>query len=317
MFQEHHLWNSRCPCKARAVRLWLLSLRAMERLDFVGSIGRWWCPWSIFTQIHVQVLEVNHCTETWDTMDTPTKSDLDKSDVFVVFFFQTWLIWVSKGIKSPHLTVSNYPRHPSSEMTSNRAGIPSLNLTWHLKMDVWNTSFLLGWPYFQVRSVSFREECKGLLGDDGGRTCSGPWDSHDDDFQFPGLKSTQGLAALLREIPGSVSDHSVPGAAQDKVKIQSSRILSTKNIKQQQNLPIKSGWIWYFSEIFPDFFFLVDFFEADFDGRVVGYRPRPWKNAFNMMPMKKCIPKVTLRNSCVALVTFKTKQHFTCTVLER
>ena len=57
-----------------------------------GKIGLCRLHWSlvmssIFTQIHVQVLEVNHYTETWDTMDTPTKSDLDKSDVFVVRIF--------------------------------------------------------------------------------------------------------------------------------------------------------------------------------------------------------------------------------------
>ncbi len=34
--------------------------------------------------------------------------------------------------------------------------IPSLKLTWHLKMDGWNTSFLLGWPIFRGY-VSFRE----------------------------------------------------------------------------------------------------------------------------------------------------------------
>ena len=34
--------------------------------------------------------------------------------------------------------------------------IPSLKLTWHLKMDGWNTSFLLGWPIFRCY-VSFRE----------------------------------------------------------------------------------------------------------------------------------------------------------------
>ncbi len=36
--------------------------------------------------------------------------------------------------------------------------IPSLKLTWHLKMDGFNTSFLLGWPIFRGY-VSFRE-CK-------------------------------------------------------------------------------------------------------------------------------------------------------------
>ena len=36
--------------------------------------------------------------------------------------------------------------------------VPSLKLTWPLKMDGWNTSSLLGWPVFRGRkSVSFRE----------------------------------------------------------------------------------------------------------------------------------------------------------------
>ena len=38
--------------------------------------------------------------------------------------------------------------------------IPSLKLTWHLKLDGWNTSFLqfpFGMAYFQVLYVSFRE----------------------------------------------------------------------------------------------------------------------------------------------------------------
>ena len=35
-------------------------------------------------------------------------------------------------------------------------GLPSLKLTWHLKMDGWSTSFLLGWPIFRGY-VSFRE----------------------------------------------------------------------------------------------------------------------------------------------------------------
>ena len=34
--------------------------------------------------------------------------------------------------------------------------LPSLKLTWPLKMDGWNTSFLLGWPVFRGY-VSFRE----------------------------------------------------------------------------------------------------------------------------------------------------------------
>ena len=38
------------------------------------------------------------------------------------------------------------------------SSLPSLKLTWHLKMDgwSWNTSFLLGWPIFRGY-VSFRE----------------------------------------------------------------------------------------------------------------------------------------------------------------
>ena len=35
--------------------------------------------------------------------------------------------------------------------------IPSLKLTWHLKMDGWKTSFPFRMLYFQVRTVSFRE----------------------------------------------------------------------------------------------------------------------------------------------------------------
>ena len=34
--------------------------------------------------------------------------------------------------------------------------VPSLKITWHLKMDGWNTSFLLGWPIFRCY-VGFRE----------------------------------------------------------------------------------------------------------------------------------------------------------------
>ncbi len=38
----------------------------------------------------------------------------------------------------------------------HRNGLPSLELTWHLKMDGWKTSFLLGWPIFRCY-VTFRE----------------------------------------------------------------------------------------------------------------------------------------------------------------
>ena len=34
--------------------------------------------------------------------------------------------------------------HPIPSM-----GLPSLKLTWHLKMDGWNTTFFLGWPIFR------------------------------------------------------------------------------------------------------------------------------------------------------------------------
>ena len=40
--------------------------------------------------------------------------------------------------------------------TSMLKPLPSLKLTWHVKMDGWNTSFLLGWPIFRCY-VSFRE----------------------------------------------------------------------------------------------------------------------------------------------------------------
>ena len=35
--------------------------------------------------------------------------------------------------------------------------LPSLKLTYYLKMDGWNTSFLLEWPFFRCENVSFRE----------------------------------------------------------------------------------------------------------------------------------------------------------------
>jgi len=37
--------------------------------------------------------------------------------------------------------------------------IPSLKVTKHLKMDDWNSSFLLGWPFFRG-NVSFRQGVK-------------------------------------------------------------------------------------------------------------------------------------------------------------
>ena len=40
--------------------------------------------------------------------------------------------------------------------TNPRSALPSLKLTWHLKMDGWKTSFLLGRPIFRGY-VSFRE----------------------------------------------------------------------------------------------------------------------------------------------------------------
>ena len=44
------------------------------------------------------------------------------------------------------------------QVSKNRPStiLPSLKLTWPLKMDGWNTSFLLGWPIFRGY-VSFME----------------------------------------------------------------------------------------------------------------------------------------------------------------
>ena len=44
--------------------------------------------------------------------------------------------------------------------------LPSLKLTWHLKMDGWNTSFLLGWPIFRGELLvlgSVYGDCNKLL----------------------------------------------------------------------------------------------------------------------------------------------------------
>ncbi len=46
--------------------------------------------------------------------------------------------------------------HLAAEPRNKKPALPSLKLTWHLKRDGWNTSFLLGWPIFGGY-VSFRE----------------------------------------------------------------------------------------------------------------------------------------------------------------
>ena len=54
---------------------------------------------------------------------------------------------LQKGLLTHHLT---------SFGGLESCNLPSLKLTWHLKMDGWNTSFLLGWPIFRCH-VRFRE----------------------------------------------------------------------------------------------------------------------------------------------------------------
>ena len=55
-------------------------------------------------------------------------------------------------INAMRLKVSMMNIHYNDE----RNDLPSLKLTWHLKMDGWNTSVLLGWRIFRGY-VSFRE----------------------------------------------------------------------------------------------------------------------------------------------------------------
>ena len=58
-----------------------------------------------------------------------------------------------------HATVSSTPQKEQGPRVSYHcpnSQLPSLKLTYHLKMDGWNTSFLLGWPIFKGY-VSFRE----------------------------------------------------------------------------------------------------------------------------------------------------------------
>ena len=54
--------------------------------------------------------------------------------------------------ESQSVVIQSYPG------TSN---LPFLKLTWHLKMDGWNTSFLLGWPIF--KSYVSLQECASSL----------------------------------------------------------------------------------------------------------------------------------------------------------
>ena len=66
-----------------------------------------------------------------------------------------------QSVTSPQVKVSDeeldrYELEAIEHESVQDALLPSLKLTWHLKMDGWNTSFLLGWPIFRGY-VSFRE----------------------------------------------------------------------------------------------------------------------------------------------------------------
>ena len=66
-----------------------------------------------------------------------------------------------QSVTSPQVKVSDeeldrYELEAIEHESVQDALLPSLKLTWHLKMDGWNTSFLLGRPIFRGY-VSFRE----------------------------------------------------------------------------------------------------------------------------------------------------------------
>ena len=66
-----------------------------------------------------------------------------------------------QSVTSPQVKVSDeeldrYELEAIEHESVQDALLPSLKLTWHLKMDGWNTSFLLGWPIFRGY-IGFRE----------------------------------------------------------------------------------------------------------------------------------------------------------------
>ena len=52
-------------------------------------------------------------------------------------------------------SIKHHRLHKSKKVTKQTNTLPETNSS-HLKMDGWNTSFLLGWPIFKGH-VSFRE----------------------------------------------------------------------------------------------------------------------------------------------------------------
>ena len=74
------------------------------------------------------------------------------------FWPPCWTTW-SKSMLFQQ-KVSQWSFKVTLVLTSN---LPSLKLTWHLKMDGWNTSFLLGWPIFRGY-VSLQECASSLVG---------------------------------------------------------------------------------------------------------------------------------------------------------
>ena len=66
-------------------------------------------------------------------------------------------MWIWKLFDAtPHCRQPPKKTRPKSILSLSNSQLPSLKLTCHLKMDGWNTSFLLGWPIFKGY-VSFRE----------------------------------------------------------------------------------------------------------------------------------------------------------------
>ena len=96
-----------------------------------------------------------HRQQRWWAINTQveTKNACVKLDHFAL------RIWGTGWCEPPPSGCSFFARHLGSGKWSSRLlmtahrevaqhRVPSLKLTWHLKMDGWNTSFLLGWTIF-------------------------------------------------------------------------------------------------------------------------------------------------------------------------
>ena len=88
-----------------------------------------------------------------DTIKIQPISNVGKYTTFVPWESRKWVFGFVKNYWINE-TLSEKIRWIESFESDDQ--LPSLKLTWHLKMDGWNTSFLLGWPIFRGY-VSFRE----------------------------------------------------------------------------------------------------------------------------------------------------------------